>query len=261
MTVIGIGTPGKGASGASSGLRPQIIVGARAALLVLWVGWATLAWWSAPRPADVAQIDRDIAAGAVRSVVTANGWDSDNQFWITFSAARVSPNGSLIVWTTASGQTRYAAPGLPAHSRGLAGFWGDGQEPQTQLLVARLRDAAQSAGRTAVVADRMRTVANLLAGVSVLLFLSLLIRGPAPVRGTRWFWIGVIPFGLGVLTWLARERQPNPASTSQPKTGKLTRKQRESGLTGFALALVASIALSLLAFGLRQLLGPGLIPG
>ena len=33
------------------------------AVLVCWLVWAALAWWSAPRSVDAAELERDLAAG------------------------------------------------------------------------------------------------------------------------------------------------------------------------------------------------------
>ena len=91
-------------------------------------------------------------------------------------------------------------------------------------------------------------------GLLALVTLSTLILGPAPVRGTRfyWFWVALLPFGLGVVFWLGLERpwsnRPGPAKPT-------------NGLTGFATLFLGSWALFALTIGLRQLLSPPVIPG
>ena len=49
------------------------------------------------------------------------------------------------------------------------------------------------------------------------LILAVLVAGPAPVRGTRWFWFWLIyagPYGLGMVFWLLRDRPWS--TTTQP---------------------------------------------
>src|SRR5262249_42793991 len=70
----------------------------------------------------------------------------------------------------------------------------------------------------------------------------------------RWFWffLGFLPFGLGVLLWLKAERpwtEPEPPPTD-PKTLK---PKRYGGPTGFALTVCAGIVVALLLFLLRAL--------
>jgi hypothetical protein len=69
----------------------------------------------------------------------------------------------------------------------------------------------------------------------VLVGLGVLLAGPAPVTGSRWywFWLGGVPFGLGLLYWLARERpwaDPTPPPldhrTGRPRSAISARPQR-----------------------------------
>lgn len=41
---------------------------------MLWVLWASLAWWVEPRESAEAQLDRDLAAGRVVTYERASGW-------------------------------------------------------------------------------------------------------------------------------------------------------------------------------------------
>jgi hypothetical protein len=90
----------------------------------------------------------------------------------------------------------------------------------------------------------------------------ILLFGPAPVLGIRvyWFWILLMPFGLGMVGWLTVERPWSRrvlALTRRPTAPP----SRSSGLTGFGLLILASIAAGLITMALRAVLGPGLVPG
>jgi hypothetical protein len=93
-----------------------------------------------------------------------------------------------------------------------------------------------------------------LAGVIALLSLAILIQGPAPGLGTRWFWffLGGLPYGLGVLLWLRAERpwtEPEPPAPDK-KTGQ---PKRYSGLTGLGLMILGGMVVSILVALLRSL--------
>jgi hypothetical protein len=122
----------------------------------------------------------------------------------------------------------------------------------TDRLAADL-EASQWHGR-AVNHSALADAAVAAGGLLALITLAAIIGGPAPVRGTRfyWFWVALLPYGLGVLFWLITER---PWS-SRPGPAKPT-----NGLTGFATLFLGSWALHALTVGLRVLLGPSVIPG
>ncbi|MEU4564159.1 hypothetical protein AB0F72_37750 [Actinoplanes sp. NPDC023936] len=92
-----------------------------------------------------------------------------------------------------------------------------------------------------------------LQGISAVLALGTLlvvIAGPAPVRGTRWYWFWltlVTSYGLGMLLWLFRDR-PWVSVTEEPG-------DRDRGLIGLGAALLANIAIAIVLFGVGRLLG------
>ena len=239
---------------------PRLALAVRGCLVVLWLIWAVLAWWSAPRPADVDQAHRDIAAGEVTSVDTGTHW-RNGPFWGNTPTLEGGPDGALVAWTTTSDRTRYTEDG-PGPSFGQTRFPGSGDPPQFRPLVAELQEAADFRYTRSDI-----HWLNLLATSVMGIFLLALIAGPAPIRSTRWywFWISLIPFGLGVLTWVLRERWlPGPGTALTQRLVGIdggVAKKRPNGFEGFLLMIVAGIALSFATYGLRQLLGYGLVPG
>src|SRR5687768_9455494 len=88
--------------------RHPLLTVTRVLLLLLWVGWAVLSWWSAPRPATVAQLRADVAAGRITGFTRAGVWESDQRLWAsTTTRAESTERGLLIVWHTSSGRLRY----------------------------------------------------------------------------------------------------------------------------------------------------------
>lgn len=267
----------------------------RVCLVLVWLVWAVLGWWSAPRPVDVEQARDDIAAGRVSSTFRAEAWNS-SRLWGAYPDARVGDDGPLLVWTTPTGQIRYTAPDLDRRPAELVGAGGSGSGPRTEQLAAELDAAQTRPGRTTADYGPAVVVSTVLGGVLIVMFLGFLGAGPPPRRGTHffWLWMTLIPFGLGMLAWLATEtpwsgrarRLPGgsrvdapasavdlparavdaPASATDPVRGRSDAgvpapRPRHSWLVGFIAQFVVSFAVSLLIVGLRALLGPGLIPG
>ncbi|MEW2384526.1 hypothetical protein AB0873_20890 [Micromonospora sp. NPDC047707] len=131
--------------------------------------------------------------------------------------------GPLFVWRTHDGRTYYAAldggpTATPEHSS-----FADSSEPlgqQTESIRAQVRASVLDSGRP-LVAD-VQLGSRYVAAVVGLVCLAVLIAGPAPVVGTRWywFWIGTgVPFGLGVPTWLIIERPGSRRAGASPEPG------------------------------------------
>ncbi|MFK3982808.1 hypothetical protein ACI2K4_20830 [Micromonospora sp. NPDC050397] len=243
--------------------RPRLAQVVRATVVVLWVVWATLAWWSAPRASDVDQARRDIAAGAVSSVATGWGWRND-PFWGATVTLQHGTGGQMVTWTTTSGRVRYL-DSLPSYAVEFPAGQVSGNPPE-HPVVTELRVAARTE-RSGIDLHRLGDIAQVAAALAMLVFLLALIPGPAPVVGTKWFWFWIagIPFGLGLLVWAVKERwRPDPRTIL---TGQLSgvdgpiRSKRLTGFEGFLFAIGLGIALSIVAYGLSALLGTALVPG
>ncbi|WP_433549705.1 hypothetical protein ACQP08_16830 [Micromonospora zamorensis] len=233
--------------------REIVPVALRLGLPVLWVLWAGLAWWVEPRESTEAQLDRDLVAGRVVTVQRAYGWADDDAYWGSRARPQYAENGGMLAWTVSNGQSRYTfdvppAPdsylGEPDRSAGAGHDWRDAR-------LAAIPDRWNTAGGWA---HRIANVAALLAGVLTALWLARLISGAPPLAGTRWFWfwVGLLPFGVGVLAWTYRELWRPP---STPVLG------RGSGWRGFGWLVLAGVGISLLVSTARVVIGTTVVPG
>ncbi len=213
------------------------------AVVVCWLIWAALSWWTAPRAADRVELDHDLAAGRVVTWFRADGWVNEPGGWGQRPRPRYASEGEVVVWSHPDGQIRYASVGVPTRDVGLGG------DPVDE----RLARAAGSHGGTAPV-DRLTGAAGLLAVVLGLGWLVALVAGPAPVAGTRsyWFWVGLLPLGVGLLAWLHREWWRGDVPPSGPC---------RSGWVGFGWLVAGGLLLSVAVAGLRALLGDHVVPG
>ncbi|WP_431975655.1 hypothetical protein [Micromonospora haikouensis] len=215
-----------------------------------WSVWAVLAWWAAPRESDVGQLGRDVAAGRVVTVQRGDGWQRPGAFfWGATPNLRPGPRGPTLAWSLPDGRIRYADVRVPL---------GD-PEPTPDGTDGGLTRVAEAWPSTSAPAHRITAAAEVLAAAVSLGWLAMLVVGPDPVVGTRWFWfwLGALPFGLGVLAWLHRERwRPPRRHGSTPPAAA-----RRSGWAGLGWSLLATVGLSLAVVALRGLLGGALVPG
>ncbi|MFI5834071.1 hypothetical protein ACIA5A_10390 [Micromonospora sp. NPDC051300] len=247
-----------------------------AALLACWLVWAALAWWTAPRADDEEGLRRDLAAGRVLTITRAEGWD-DSGPWARRPEPRHAQGGSTVVWARPDGRFHYAYAPAPV-SDGVED--GDGADPGPEQGTGSPSPAATGASpdpdggrfrdpwtdpladpraleatthfgdtRADALADAAATIALVLGAA----WLLTLLAGPPPVRGTRWywFWIGLLPLGVGVLAWAYRECW----RADVPTTGT-----RRSGWSGLGWWLVGGIGVSLVLAGLSAVLGDQLVP-
>ena len=237
----------------------------RVVLVVLWVGWAAATWWSAPRSATVAQARADLSAGRMASYEWADGWDSERSWnWAATPTLRSSgPAGPLFVWRTPNWRIRYTVlddvPRVPGSFPAATDIDSSAYSgPEAASLAQTLRSADQEPGSTGGHPPQPIATLVLILGLSSLF---ILVAGPAPVTGTRWFWfwlVSGVPFGLGLLYWLARER---PWSrTVVARVGPIGRDPRRRWYLGIGLAILTGIASSLLVYWLSRLLGAEIVP-
>jgi len=228
----------------------------RVVLVAAWVCWAVAGWWTAPRHASLADARADLAAGRAAVYQWGDAWDNEANGigfgWDRPAFLRSSGEpGPLYVWRTRTGQVHYTD---------LAA---DGADAGVAQLVKELGGQAASAGVAfGDVADHWQQRAvRLLLPLLGLSFLVLLLAGPDPVTGTKWFWWWVatgVPFGLGLLAWLAREH-PWSASARVPQ-GRPGPEPRRRGFFGLGLSIVANVAGLLLIAGLNRLFGDAVVP-
>ncbi len=197
----------------------------RVVLVAGWVLWAVGSWWTAPRESDAEQARADLAAGRVVAYDWADGWSSASSSWATAGTSLRSPgeDGRIFAWRTADWRVRWTT-----------------DDPS-------LRPALQAA-RVGVTGADDGPVRSALSGLSLglgLAFLLVLISYAHPVRGTRWFWfwlVSGVPFGLGLLVWLAREAPWSRAARP--------REPRHRWYLGIAAGFLTSLAIGVLVTAL-----------
>lgn len=207
-----------------------------AVLLALLAGWAFSAWWTWPRESDVAALDRAVAADEVRSFLRIERFEHEG-LWINPAHPVSDPQGWAVLWQSTAGQTFYVVPEVPPAQPGTV-VTGEPLEG-ARALARDLERAGVNQGF-----DGAHT-----AGLGMALVLgafAVLVSGPVPPRrGTRWFWfwVGGVPFGLGVLAWILAERvRPPPHVVVVEGTKDL----RWHGFAGVGVLFLASLALSTL---------------
>ncbi|WP_030492009.1 hypothetical protein [Micromonospora chokoriensis] len=233
--------------------REVVPAALRWGLPLLWVLWVPLAWWVEPRESTEAQLDRDLATGQVVAFQRASGWADDGAYWGSRPRPQYATNGGMLVWTVSNGQSRYIFGAQPASESYLAApDPSAGAEPSWRD--AQLTAISGAGPADGGLAHRIGNVAALLAGVLTVLWLGRLIGGAPPLVGTRWFWfwVGLLPFGVGVLAWTYRELwRPPPV----PVLG------RGSGWRGLGWLILAAVGISLLVSVARIVFGTTVVPG
>ncbi|GIF76222.1 hypothetical protein Asi02nite_57400 [Asanoa siamensis] len=226
-------------------MRPALRVG----LALLWVAWAVVTWWSAPRAATIAEAQADAAAGRIVAHYWADSFAASANDTLWFAPPQVSTiydgPAQMLVWRAGFGRVHYALVADIVTEPGPRGLVVVEPNPADPLR------AALPAGQHG---NPIPSVASVLALTIALVCFAVLIQGPAPKLGTRWFWffLGLLPFGLGVLLWLRAERpwtEPEPPAPDK-KTGQ---PKRYTGLTGLGLLIVGGIVISILVALLRSL--------
>lgn len=228
----------------------------RVALVLGWVAWAALSWWVAPREGTPEEARADLTGGRVTSYEWGRGW-SDNAGLFSPGGVQLESadtDGPIFLWNTGDGRQHYTTVvgGVPADVVDPAAAPRQ-ISPEGQSLAAALNTFHANN------APESWPVRSLIYGLSlagVVLFLWALVSASAPpVTGTKWFWfwlVGVTPLGLGLLWWLARERPWSPRAP--------VRETRMRWWAGIGLGIVATFALSLVLWGLHNLLGDAVVP-
>ncbi|MEU7904963.1 hypothetical protein [Actinoplanes sp. NPDC049118] len=235
----------------------------RAVLLAMWLLASAASWWSAPRPASYAEAKAAVAEKRLTAYQWGDSWDTQVSHLIWFDGAELTSTGTigpLFVWRTGDGRVRWTdtekfdevtVNGAVAEND----YSGPGATGLAQDLVA-----AGVADRTGAV----DTTGPWLAGaglVLALLVLGVIVAGPAPVLGTRWFWFWLTltaPYGLGLVFWLLRDR---PWSrTARPALGADGRQRRDRGFLGLLIGILASLLVSALVLVLNMALGDWWVP-
>lgn len=231
----------------------------RIIIVGLWVVWAALSWWVAPRESSVAQVRADLAADHIEAYQWGDHWSDTSG---TLSAGQTLERSntttvSILAWRTPDLRVHYVNLD-PSDMAGRPSSVSTVDADDTTL--GRALAAGAPSARTNSLDPTASPIGLILLLVSLAVLL-ILVSHPAPVIGTRWFWFWTmtsVPYGLGLLYWLARER---PWSTSAPEPLTLTdRDPRRRWYHGIIVGILSSIALAGLLAVLKWLLGGAIFP-
>jgi hypothetical protein len=214
---------------------------ARVLVLLLWVIGAALTWWTAPREVGYDRALAAVSGGEVRAYQWGNNWEDGGSRW--FEAPWLESAGESGPWFTwRAGDYRV--------------YWTDTTLAPVDQTFEDV-NGIPHAGGAAPIARQLDigTTTNLipwrgwLQGLSVVLaltFLVVLIAGPAPVLGTRWYWfwiVALIPHALGMVFWVLRDRPWSPAENAG---------DRDRGWFGLVTAILANFVITLVLFGVSR---------
>ena len=255
-----------------------------AAAVLAWAIWLIAMWVTQPRVVPPSQLEADLAQGRVTSFGVVRLVESDGSFFISGGRTSVEPAGdgrdalgTVDEWSSSDGRLSVAFWVVLS----VADLWvidpDRAAPPELEAIADRLGAAA--------VEDRTRslTYSTFSDGVSKadvaisLVALLVVVMGPRPGRGTRWFWFWLIwlPFGLGLLAFavfevlrpprlgvvpfsagngaLSDEGDPT-ASDDDPASAHPVSPRRYSGWAGLGLSILGGILIGTIADQLAQTL-------
>lgn len=214
-------------------------------------------WWSAPRRAGYDEAWTAVSGKSLVAYQWGDSWESQSfHDWFDDPVLRSGDNrGPIFAWRTGDGRVRWTDAEETGEATNLNPF--DEYSGPGSAALGRELTVAGLDDRSGAVDDRQwwRTAAGVTLGLIVL---GVLIGGPAPVLGTRWFWFWLTlftPYSLGVVFWMFRDR---PWSrTVRPAAGG---KGRDRGWFGLVTGILAAILISVILSVLRGLLGERWVP-
>lgn len=230
------------------------------ALVVAWLVLLAGLWVTQPRLVPQGFLADDVAQGRATAyrVVTV---DEDlvrgpfsGPYRIDLMLAPDDQDG--VVDGSADGRPLTVAYWVDAPVAGLrvldvdASFAGSADDLVAPFVAAGVPEAGASVLYRGVAANRFYNAGALLLLVSTLV----VIFGPRPRRGTRWFWFWLVggPLAVGVPVFavaeLLRPRYEAPGTVHPPGVAG-----RWSGLAGFGIGILVSIGGALILMGLNAL--------
>ncbi|MDI6105672.1 hypothetical protein QLQ12_44535 [Actinoplanes sp. NEAU-A12] len=234
----------------------------RAALLLMWLVAVAASWWSAPRPAGYEEAKAAIAEQRLTAYQWGDSWDTgDQRPWFDGSTLRSEGNqGPIFAWRAGDGRVHWIDTGA-LDATGTAGTVEDGAYSGPGAAgIAQALIAAGVQDRAGAVDTPSPWISGA-GAVLALFFFGVVVGGPAPVTGTRWFWFWLIytaPFGLGMVFWLLRDRPWSAAA--RPARQVAGRETRARGWLGLLAGVAASFLLSAVVLVLNILLGDQWVP-
>lgn len=233
----------------------------RLALVLLWLVTAIAAWWTTPREQSYEKARADAAAGRVTAFQWGDQWNStDAGRWFGTSGLRQSSSqlGPFFAWKTSDGRS-YWTDTTTFRQVEVHIDYDDYSGPGAAGIVQQLRAAGiEQRGGALPQGSSIATGMTFLLAVVIL---GVVIAGPPPRRGTRWFWFWLIyitPLGLGLLFWLVRE---HPWARSAPHAAPSgDGERRDRGTLGLAIGLILTILHIAVVPILHKVLGDWWVP-
>jgi hypothetical protein len=228
-------------------------------LLVAWVVWLVTLWVAQPRLVPQDYLADDLAQGRLTGyrLVTVDRDQARGPMSGPYSVD-VHPASEPVndaVDTDADGRPVTIAYWVDAPVGGLRVLDPDALSSGTPAVLASLRSAdvpvvAASVLYRGTPAQTLHNAGSLLLLASTLV----VILGPRPRRGTRWFWFWMTggPFSIGVPVFavaeLLRPRYEAPDTVHPPGVAG-----RWSGLAGFGISILLAMGGGLVVMGLTAL--------
>ena len=230
---------------------------AGAVLVVGWLVWLVVAWVAEVRLVSVATLEDDLEAGRVvafREVLlepagSDPGWvDTPGiGYWTVDGEGRLADD-SAVEGTGATVTVTYWVNGPVATQRvlDLGGDRATGAAVQDRL---RAKGVPPDLSFGSEFTSRTDSAGQLTVLLGLVTF-GLIVLGPRPGRGTRWFWFWLLwaPFALGVLAYAVVELL-RPGRLSATGAGR----GRHSGLAGLLLTVLGGVLLGMAASWLADL--------
>lgn len=231
--------------------------------VLAWAIWLTATWVTQPRVVPPGQVESDLATGKVMGFAVVTLVDKPSGWFDSTNSPEVSPGPE-------QGRDALREPDADEWSTGngrpTIAYWVDA--PVAALRVVDPNIASPLA--LEAIADRLDTngIEDRTTSVTFTTFsggvgkagtalslgaLLVVIMGPRPSRGNRWFWFWMLglPFGLGLLALavleILRPRPPDApldevaALDGSPRSTGSMSHRRYGGWAGFWLSIAASM--------------------
>lgn len=238
--------------------RPRLALVAAAVLILLWTVHTVASWAGGYERVPWATLEHE--QGRMTAVTLATAHPSPPGPWWTAGEPDPVVSGAtegqpvVVVYTVADGQRvrvadpAYGAYGPPSLTRGASSL-----DPGTDLESIG-RGLPEVGGPGAPIAWWVSAVTG---GVLALGTLLLVVAGPRPVHGNRWFWFWILqaPAGLGVLAYAVYE-----LGGRGRRRALAAPERREGGGWGFVRLISAYVVLSVVGGLLAMLLGVSVTP-
>lgn len=210
-----------------------------AGLVALWVVWLAVLWAGQVRVVPLSTLEDDLEAGRVLSyrevVLDRHGdapWTGSHQVAYT----DVDDRGRLTGDPEEDGRgvrsLAYWVEGPVASQRAVDPGLSQPSDPEATVDLLRATGVTADTGFGSVFYGRSDRMGQLALVLGLVAF-GLIVLGPRPGRGTRWFWFWLLwaPFALGVLAYAVVELV-RPGGLRRPGAGR----RRRPGLLGILIA-------------------------